>query len=99
MKELLGNVLKGAENKQFTEAVFPDLSKVFDSLEHYVLLQKLELYGVRGHAKNWFESYLLSRKMRVRCCTCTKTDVIRELPRVSVIFSRAVITALLFKWG
>ena len=36
-------------------------------LEHEMLLKKLELYGIRGTAFDWFKSYLSNRKMRV-CC-------------------------------
>ena len=46
VQELLGNMLKGSENKEFTAAIFLDLSKAFDSLEHHVLLRKLEKYGI-----------------------------------------------------
>ena len=45
-QELRGNILKAQETKKITTAIFLDLSKAFDSLEHHVLLQKLEIYGI-----------------------------------------------------
>ena len=58
VQELLGNVLKGSENKEFTVAIFVDLSKAFNSLEHHVLLRKLEKYGIQDISNDWFRSYL-----------------------------------------
>ena len=34
---------------------------------HDVFIKKLELYGIRGTALDWFSSYLSNRKIRVKC--------------------------------
>ena len=65
--ELVSEIIKGKQDGMHTLAVFLDLSKAFDSLEHDVLLKKLHKCGIRGVAYNWFESYLNGRQMRVKC--------------------------------
>ena len=75
--QLVGTVLKNLENNKITVSVLLDLSKAFDTIEHQIMLKKLELYGVRGTPLNWFDSYLSGRLMRVKCqTTCSTEDTI-----------------------
>ena len=65
LTEFTSEVLNSTENKLTSIAVYLDLSKAFDTLDHNILLRKLHHYGIRGIALDWFRSYLTDRNMYV----------------------------------
>ena len=63
--ELTDRLLKDIDDKKLSLAVFMDLSKAFDTLNHQILLKKLNYYGITGVARQWFSSYLNGWKQYV----------------------------------
>ena len=63
--ELIDRVMSAFENKNTPVAIYMDLSKAFDTLDHGILLQKLNYYGIKGSELKWFKSYLEDRKQYV----------------------------------
>ena len=53
--------------------VFLDLKKAFDTLNHAILLSKLQAYGIRDSANQWFCSYLRNR-MQTCLVNCNKSS-------------------------
>ena len=53
------------ENGTYSSVTFIDLKKAFDTVNHEILINKLQLYGVAGKELRWFQSYLSNRK---QCC-------------------------------
>ena len=54
--KLTDNILRSFEKGHFKLGVFIDLSKALDTINHNILLHKLELYGIKGKYLNWFKS-------------------------------------------
>ena len=66
---LVDTILTDMDSKgggqMLTGAIFLDLKKAFDTVDHAGLLAKLEHAGVRGTALAWFASYLIGRRQVV----------------------------------
>ena len=58
IQELIGKILHTRGEGLQSASIFLDLSKAFDTLDHDVMLHKLESPGIRGTAHDWFRSYL-----------------------------------------
>ena len=58
---MVDKIQKAIDNKDYSCGVFIDLRKAFDTVDHHILLDKLEYYGIRGIAHKRFSSYLSNR--------------------------------------
>ena len=63
--EITEKIKETIDNKKYGCGIFMDLCKAFDTVNHDILLKKLEHYGIRGNALEWFRSYLTNRKQYV----------------------------------
>ena len=50
-------IRKALDNSNFSCGIFLDLQKAFDTVNHEILIWKLEYYGVRGTPPDLFKSY------------------------------------------
>ena len=62
---LFDKISSAIDNKECTVGIFIDLSKAFDTVDHNILISKLEHYGVRGTSLGGFERYLSNRQQYV----------------------------------
>ena len=63
--ELVDRILSEMDKGNNPITVFLDLSKAFDTLDHNILLHKLQFYGIAHNSYLWLKSYLSNRKQYV----------------------------------
>ena len=91
--ELIEEITSAVDNKKCTICVFIDLKKAFDTIDHKLLLTKLEHYGIRGIAYDWIKSYLCERKqyVSVNSCNSEAMNVVCGVPQGSILGPKLVI--------
>ena len=84
---LTENIRKNLGEGNIGCGIFINLQKAFDTVEHDILLSKLEHYGIRGLANDWFKSYLSNRKLYVLIngYDCNLADIKFGVPQRSVL--------------
>ena len=65
--EIVENIKDCMEKRNYGCGIFIDLKKAFDTVNHKILIQKLEHYGIRGKSLDWFISYLTGRTQYTFC--------------------------------
>ena len=63
--KLITDTVQALDNKESVLSVFLDFSKAVDTIDDAALLNKLEFFGIRGIALEWFRDYLRERKQYV----------------------------------
>ena len=65
MLKFMNHVSNALNKKKHCIAIFCDLRKAFDTVDHEILFKKLERLGICGSTLKWFKSYLSERKQFV----------------------------------
>ena len=81
--EILMNMNKGL----VTGSVFIDLAKAFDTVDHDILLRKLEYYGICDESLPWLKNYFTGRKQFVLIDSQSPEElaITSELPQGSIL--------------
>ena len=61
LSRLTDMILNGAENRKHTSTILIDLQTAFDTLDHKILLDKMECISFSDETLTWFYSYLTNR--------------------------------------
>ena len=60
--EFTDNIRNILDEGNYAISVFVDMTKAFDIVDHAILLDKMDRYGFRGHANDFFKSYVNNQK-------------------------------------
>ena len=85
--DIVDTIHSNMDNTKYSCGIFIDLKKAFDTVNHEILLTKLEHYGIRGVINYWFRSYLSDRRHSIEIDKCiSKTEtIICGVPQGSIL--------------
>ena len=72
--QLVDQIYEAFEKNEYTLGVFIDLSKAFDTVDHSILIRKLELYGITDRNYAWIKSYLSYRLQYIQIDENSRTE-------------------------
>ena len=82
------DILSSMDDGRVTALTLLDLSAAFDTIDHTILLRRLDnWFGVSGKALDWFKSYLAGRSQRIKLgnCLSSRSDLSFGVPQGSVL--------------
>ena len=85
--DIVNQIQTNMDKRLFSCGVFIDLSKAFDTVDHNILLAKLNHYGIRGVINQWFASYLKGRLQttEIKNSISSKQETLCGVPQGSVL--------------
>jgi retron-type reverse transcriptase len=85
--DLYDKISEAIDKREVAVGVFLDLSKAFDTVNHNILFEKLEYYGVRGIALSWIKSYFSNWKQFVQFnnSSSTSKNITCGVPQGSIL--------------
>ena len=85
--DILNKIQSKIDAKLFSCGIFIDLKKGFDTVDHSILLHKLNHYGVRGIINTWFSSHLSKRSQstQIGSTVSNKEEIVCGVPQGSVL--------------
>ena len=63
--KMINDITNELQNKNYSLGLFIDLFKVFDTVDHKILIKKMYHYGIREIVLDWFTNYLCNQKQYV----------------------------------
>ena len=87
--QLARDITGSFEKGEYTLGVFIDLSIAFDTVDHQILIRKLQYYGTDDTAIEWFKSYLSNRKQYISSQDVSENclNIIFRVPQGSILGS------------
>ena len=85
--EFTDKIIHNLDEGNLPLAIFLDLSKAFDTIDHSILIYKLQYYGIQGTSLDWFKSYVNNRKQYVQYNTCNSSHstITTGVPQGSIL--------------
>ena len=85
--DITNRIQEACDSGQYACRIYVDIKKVFYTVNHNILLDKLAYYGVRGTENKWFKTYLTNRKQHVTVSDQTSDNALIEfgVPQGSVL--------------
>ena len=88
VQRVISDILDGFNENDITTMCFIDLQKYFDTINHSILLHKLQIYGFKGITYDWFKNYLHCRKQWANSIKVSVELPKTEKPNLSTRFTR-----------
>lgn len=83
--EVYKRIIESVNGGDCPVGVFCDLSRAFDTVDHGLLLSKLDNYGIRGVVLEWFESYLSDRSQYIEVSDICRGSRVARCSRVRTL--------------